>query len=323
MPKVSSSLTSRRMKILLWGGWATRKTETILRYFPNVYIIDVEGNIDQVVGAQEIPEFLFDQTKDVNEIIGLLDQVAAGKIKMPNGQPVQTIAIDTVSLLWQVRQEVGALAAEKRAAKNNHSQDDANMTMKDWGTAKRPLKRLMTRLANMPVPFLILAAREKDMYVPKAGGRADEVVKVGVETDAMRGILYDVNVSFHMQKDAEGKWFADVDKVQGALGVILPLGKRCTKFPAKELLDYASKTVAAGTIQDDAELAEQELKQEEVKRVPPKKDSDLVAWAKQTYAMSGREVGAALAEAKTRFDPNRWDDMQAAVTSYHTKNKAG
>ena len=51
----SSQLNNRRLKLLFWGGWATRKTETVLRHFPNVLIIDTEGNVDQVIGNPGYP----------------------------------------------------------------------------------------------------------------------------------------------------------------------------------------------------------------------------------------------------------------------------
>jgi hypothetical protein len=57
--------------MLLWGDAGTRKTETILRYFPDVLLIDCEGNSDHCIGMPEIPPFIRVVTKDIYEYCGL------------------------------------------------------------------------------------------------------------------------------------------------------------------------------------------------------------------------------------------------------------
>ena len=53
--ELSSEIKNRNLKIMFWGKTATRKTETILRNFPGVLLIDTEGNSDQCVG---VPSFV-------------------------------------------------------------------------------------------------------------------------------------------------------------------------------------------------------------------------------------------------------------------------
>jgi len=101
----SRQVQPRHLKLLFWGDTGTRKTESILRYFPNVLLIDTEGNGEQCVGIPEIPEFLLARTKDVNEIIQIVDQVAAGKHRFPDGRPILTVAIDSISVLWSIRKD--------------------------------------------------------------------------------------------------------------------------------------------------------------------------------------------------------------------------
>ena len=40
----SRQVQPRHLKLLFWGDTGTRKTESILRFFPNVLLIDTEGN---------------------------------------------------------------------------------------------------------------------------------------------------------------------------------------------------------------------------------------------------------------------------------------
>ena len=157
---------SRKLAILLWGPAGSRKTETPLRYFPYPLVIDTEGKAHHAIGVDGVQEFLLAQTKDVYEILDVLEQLAAGEIKFPDGNPVQTVAIDSASVLWAVRQEAGSLMAERRAKryKGNVNPDDVTMTMLDWTKVKRPLKRLMTKLNNSPVKYFFIISREKPLY---------------------------------------------------------------------------------------------------------------------------------------------------------------
>ncbi len=49
----SSNVKQRNLKIMFWGDTGTRKTETVLRNFPHVFLIDTEGNSDQCIGMPE------------------------------------------------------------------------------------------------------------------------------------------------------------------------------------------------------------------------------------------------------------------------------
>jgi hypothetical protein len=258
----STTLQPRHLKLLLWGETATRKTESILRYFPDVLLIDTEGNAAQCVGMPEIPEFLLAQTKDVHEVIQIVDEVAAGRHRFPDGRPVQTLAIDSISVLWAIRKDARSLVAEQRSQRWGKSAEEATMTQLDWSMAKRPLLRLNTRLANCPIKFVIYTARLQDRYQDDPKQR-DRLVKVGEGPDALRGLEYDMNLALRMRTSPDGQWECQVTKVQGALGQQLPLGKTLKRFPAEEILRHTGQlTGKAGAEQDVAELVEVTAKRE-------------------------------------------------------------
>ena len=121
MPKVligsSKTVTQRNLKIMFWGDTATRKTEEVLRHFPNVFLIDAEGNSDMCADNPDIPEYLFAKTKDPRDALQVIDDIAAGKIKFDDGSPVETLCIDSWSVIWYVQQEFASTMAEKRATR--------------------------------------------------------------------------------------------------------------------------------------------------------------------------------------------------------------
>jgi hypothetical protein len=265
-----------------------------------VLVIDTEGNASQCADMPEIPEFLLLETKDPQEVIKALDDVAAGKLKFSDGALVETVSIDSYTVLWSVRQETGSMAAERRAAKYNKSPDEANMTQLDWVLAKRPLKMLNTRLNNCPIKHVVLIARENDLYQQKEGGRKDEMVRVGVKPDVVKGTEYEVNVIFHFGFDPGGVWTATVDKVQGKLGEKMPKGKTFKKFPIKELLEFAAgMTGAAGTEKGEIETAQDSARREKVEGEPSAQKPTKAEPSKPAKPQGG--ASTAEVEAKAKF----------------------
>lgn len=291
----------------------TPATETPLRYFPHVLVIDTEGNTDQCVNMPEIPEFLRVQTKDARKIFQIIDAAANGDIKFPDGSPVETVAIDSISVLWSVGQEAAAAAAEARALKYHKSLDEATPAMSDWNIAKRPIKRIYNRLSNSPIKYLFLISREKDKY-EQNGTNAQDIKKDGFTFDAMKGIDYDMNIAFRLGYDANKKWYAEVTKVQGALSKILPLGKQFKEFPTKEIMDYTAKIKAAAGKEDDEEEMGRKLAKSETTDKEPHDKQALITFAKENGIFSPEAVGDILkANGLVPYDEANWDRMTDAI----------
>lgn len=266
----SQKVRPRHLKMLFWGDSGTRKTESILRYFPDVLLIDTEGNGEQCTDMPEIPEFLLAKTKDVDEIIHLVDEVAAGRHRFPDGRPVQTLALDSISVLWTIRKDTRALVAEQRSARYGRSPEEATMTQLDWTMAKRPLVRLNTRLANCPIKFVIYTARLQDKFREDPKNR-DRIVKVGEVPEAIKGLEYDMNLALRLRfAEDDGAWECEVTKVQGALGKALPKGKVFKSFPGKAILQHTGHlTGEPGHEQDETRLAEDHARREAGYQRPP------------------------------------------------------
>jgi len=316
----SRNVNMRNKKIILWGGPGSRKTETVLRNFPNVLLIDSEGNSDQCVDVPEIPEFLQVKTKDVEVARQILVDVGTSKAKMPDGQLIETVCIDSETLLWWVRQEFGANVAESRAVRYNRSKDEANMTQADWNISKRPLKEFHTSLANCPVRYIVLIGREKDQYVQRPGSsKPDDKIKVGVEADLMKGTDYEANLSFRFgyedilaenQAPKPGPWFCEVTKVQGSLGKELAKGKRFKEFPWSIIQKHSqvlkpsvgAETSDAGTGRAGAEALESASKTEEWTKAEAGVKRKRFELEAQSITPSWKKV---FTDAKLGYDPDK------------------
>ena len=314
--ELSSEIKSRNTKIMFWGKTASRKTETVLRNFPNVLLIDTEGNSDQCVGVPEIPTFLRLKTKNSREIMEMLDKVAEGKVKFPDGKPVETVAIDSWSVSWSVAQEVAAVSAEKRAAKKGYDVDGATMTQLDWVIAKRPMKRILNRLNGTTVRYFILIAREKDQYTEKNG----ELIKQGVVPDVVKGTEYEMNLVLHFDFDETGKWFYEVTKVQGALGTLFPPRGKGTTFPIQELVQYASAFTPDGKRGKDEDEIAGEIVDAESK---PRSYVELLEFG-AGYGYDKESIGLLLKAAGFKsFKVDNWDGMCRAIKeAAETTNEA-
>lgn len=244
-----------------------------------------------------------------------VDKVANGEVKFPDGKLVETVCIDSVSILWSVQQEVASKSAEKRAERYNKNKDEATLTQLDWVMAKRPLKRLSNRFNGTNVKYLVLIGREKDLY-EEVGS---DLKKTGVTADVMKGTEYDMNVVLHFQFDKDGKWFYDVTKVQGSLGTIFPTNTKGTKFPMPELKKYSEALKPEAKVETSEEdIAESIVKDE----TQEKTWAAMVEYAK-SFDIPQDKLGEVLKGAGfSGFSVSRWNEMMTAINEYAAVNKA-
>jgi len=317
---INSSLkpVSKKMKIMTWGATGTRKTEGVLRHLPNVLVIDTEGNVEQCVGMPEIPEFMYVVTKDSRKVMDILDAVAAGKIKMPNGEPVLTFCIDSWTVLWAVQQEVAAKSAEKRNAKKGWSIEDATMTQIDWVMAKRPLKRIQNRFSASPLKFLVLTCREKDNY-ENDPQHPETPKKVGFTYDCIKGTDFDMNLAMRffyedLGMGKKGPWTCEVTKVQGALGKDFSMGKRFKEFPIDLIAKHAGamEQTVASKLESEEDVASALLSHEE-HQSEPRTQKEMIKFAAQ-FGIDAKTLGTILTEGGfSPFDPGRWTEMKGYI----------
>jgi hypothetical protein len=308
----SEDVEIRFLKIMFWGATSTRKTETVLRNFPGVLVIDAEGNTDQCVRSKYIPPFLRVKTTDTRKVLEIIDAAAKGQIKMPDGSPVRTICIDSVSVLWGVQQEVAGSLAEQRAIKYKKELDQAGTTPLDWVKAKRPLKMLLNRFAKTNIPFLILIAREKDLVADQLDG---SIKKIGVTFNAVKDTDYDMNLALRFILDDNRRWSYEVTKTQGGLNDLFPIGGKGSALPLDKLFEYAASLRPDAPTVDNGEdetlpdrIAATIMEDERAHT-----QSSLISYAGEK-GFNATALGEILKAAGFKgFDPTRWKDMIEAI----------
>jgi hypothetical protein len=313
----SSQVATRNLKIMFWGATGTRKTETVLRNFPHVLLIDAEGNGRQCVDMPEIPEFLYAPTKDVIKAKKIIQGAADGKLKFPDGSLVETVCVDSTSVLWSVQQEVAGTLAENRAERYHRSADQATTTLQDWGKAKRPLKALYTAVNNSGIKYLVFICREKDLYKEDPNDN-NKLVKVGFVWDGMKGLDYEMNLVLRFSQD-NGKWQYETKKVQGGLAKLFPIGRTGKEIDFKALFDYASRIKpSAGNEEEESETAKR-IAEASDKSAAKKSQADLITFANQ-YGITAAQLGAILKVAGfAAYDASRHQAMEQAILDHVAK----
>jgi hypothetical protein len=298
----SEDVEGRNVKVLHWGEAKSGKTEGILRNYPDVLLIDIEGNSDHCIDVEGIPPFIRLVSKNIYEILAVIDQVAAGEITFPDGRPVQTIALDGLSVLWSVRQEVGDLAAKERARRRNRDFDPekSNLVQLDWVKIKKPLKKLYAKMNIPGVKYFVVTARSKDLYEEDAQGN---LKKTGFTTDAMRGLDYEVNLILQFFSPTN----ILVNGGHGKLSELFPEGQTLNAYPAQQILSYAKGGGTAVT--DDTTAAEEQLLREG-------RDKPALVRYGRTKGLEAADVAEALNAAGLSFDPDNWDEMTTAIDEY-------
>lgn len=183
----------KKAKVLVYGDAGTGKTRFALSW-PGVAMIDTEGGADLYGGRYD---FQVLRTKSLADVVKAIEAV-----KKDNGQTVQTLVIDPITVVWQVLQEAGQQAAEARAQRYNRAAEDVALTQRDWGLIKRKLYSAMIDLVNLPVN-VVLTAHLKDETETRKDGRGQDVqVKIGEKPDAEKKTAYwcDVVIRLAVEK---------------------------------------------------------------------------------------------------------------------------
>jgi len=240
-PVSSKKVKARHLKIAFWGDTGTRKTETFLRFFPDCALIDTEGNGEMAAGVNEVPEFLYFKTKDAIEVADIINDASKGSYKFDDGRPVQSVCIDSTSVLWSVQQEVANRTAYDRAARwDKNKAADANPAQADWAKVKRPMRSIANATSNSPIKYLIYTARQKDLYEEQTNDKGKkELVKIGVIQDWVKNTGYDLNLILYFGYDKAGTWYYKVTKVQGKLADIFPINSVGYTFPIEAVMSFA------------------------------------------------------------------------------------
>ena len=194
---------NRWLKILAFGENGTGKTIFALT-FPKARVTDMEGGTLHYQGrkviAAQFDDFEVLQTGSAIKLLRAVEQTVeefAAHVKDPqkNPRPCLSFVIDPMTIFWQRLQEAYIEQMDKG--------DDfaANLTFRDWGPIKRPLKNLMTDLVNLPM-HIVMTAHEGNEYEQK--GKELTVVGVKAKTEGDTPYTADTVLRFLPPKGGQG-----------------------------------------------------------------------------------------------------------------------
>lgn len=212
-------LGNARAKILLLGEPGAGKTFGALT-FPAPAVIDAEGSVT-LFGEQF--DFVSDATKSVAEAIKMAEDVAAGRVKMDDGRPCQTLVIDSLTSLYNTVQ----IAAMGK---------NGEIDMQKWGLIKRSFSSLLDILYTKTDMHVVCTSWIK----PKFTGndkKTGELLADGEIMDGDRKSSYAFDLIFKLRVDPNtGKRSVLVMKARGIFGKHFEAGQVIHKPFSYELL---------------------------------------------------------------------------------------
>jgi hypothetical protein len=186
----------KHLKVCVYGSPGAGKTHFALT-FPKPAVIDLEHGSDLLADRFDF-EVL--HTKSCSEVMGAVEAISQ------NPESFETLIIDPISVIWEGLQDAFVEDLEQKIQAGRSRRTDAELQFQDWKSIKRPYRRLMTCLLNIPVN-VVLCGRLASEYEMKNG----ELIKTGMKMEAEKSTPYapDLLVRLEVQR---GKRVGIVEK---------------------------------------------------------------------------------------------------------------
>jgi hypothetical protein len=186
----------KHLKICIYGSPGAGKTHFSLT-FPKPAVIDLEHGSDLFADR-----FDFD-VLHTKSCAGVLEAVEAIS---QNPESFETLVIDPISVIWEGLQDAFVEDLEQKIQAGRSRRTDSELQFADWKRIKRPHRRLMTLLLNLPMN-VVLCGRLASEYEMRNG----ELLKVGLKMESEKSVPYasDLLIRLEVQK---GKRLGVVEK---------------------------------------------------------------------------------------------------------------
>ena len=165
----------KNLKVCIYGLPGAGKSHFSLT-FPRPAVIDLEHGCDLLSDR-----FNFEvlHTKSCSEVMGAVEGISQ------NPESFETLVIDPISVIWEGLQDAFVEDLEQKIQAGRSRRTDAELQFQDWKRIKRPYRRLMTHLLNLPMN-VVLCGRLASEYEMRQG----ELVKTGVRMEAEKSTPY-------------------------------------------------------------------------------------------------------------------------------------
>jgi hypothetical protein len=303
-PFKPATKVAKKLKVLLYGASGSGKTLAALT-FPRAAVIDTEGGTDLYAGRAGVPAFNVMRANSLAQV-----EEAMRFIQADNSKTIETLIVDSVSVLYDVQKE----AADK-ANQNN------GLGYREWGKVNNRMVYLYNALANLNV-HVVVTAREAIEY--ETVGK--ELRRVGFKPDADKRLVYMFDFIIRMTGDHTGL----VEKSRGLdMGRTMPVvayesflkasGMFAEGTPAPSLDVDAAAAVDAQSYIDPTPQA---IPVDMLRFADTERFTNFVQWAKDTHDMTRDDVLSALYEIDgASFKEAPAKRAMKAVTDWVSKSK--
>jgi hypothetical protein len=232
-------------------------------------------------------------------------------IKFAEIEGYAVIVIDSLSHAWAGQGGALEMVDNNKARYKNN----AYAAWRDVTPKHNALVEAMIQSAA----HIIACMRSKTEYVQEKDERGHTVIrKVGMAPVQREGMDYEFDIVFDLDWDHRGiVTKSRYDELADA--VILKPGQEVGQQIYAWLTSGAVAPIEPHKV--EAVGVADMPKAKQAKSLPARKQKDLLAWARETHNLDGKGVGSALKAAGiTEFDPEKWDEMIAAI-DVHVKPK--
>jgi hypothetical protein len=193
-PFQQAAVTSRRLKLFLWGDSGVGKTTIALR-FPSPVVIDLEGGTEHYGG---VFEFGVLKATTADEVMAAVDWL------LTHPHNFRTLIIDPITVYWDALQSKWRVIFLKRnKGGKGHNGDFYSLQPKDWVTLKYEFKDLLRKLIQLDMN-VIITARQKAQYAETGFMRP-----VGETFDGEKSLPYLFDTILRLYRDEAGRFMAE------------------------------------------------------------------------------------------------------------------
>lgn len=179
--------TKSGLKVLAYGESGVGKTLFALS-FPESAAIDSEDGYAWYKGKEKGKNLkLILNTTSVDDVEEVLDEIEDKYIDQ-----IKTFIVDSETKIYENQQHSGLNIAETRARIKGQSVDDAGLSPREWQKIKLIAKRVQSskiKLASQGINIVSIVQAK-----PIKEKKGENMVTVGYEPDAGKGLMYDYDV---------------------------------------------------------------------------------------------------------------------------------
>ena len=200
--------SGRRYKIMLWGESGTLKTKSALE-FPKCAYLDNHGSAENY--QADYPDHVFFPPPGILPNFDNTKAAVLALLQDPGDR--LTCVIDDETTVWdQIQAKWAKLFLSRLPKSKGHHAEFYTLQPNDWIHPKRENRSFIRYLLAMDMNAIVIARAKKE-YAGTTGD-ADFMKVMGSIFAGEPNLVYEFDYIFHLIKDADGKFWAEISQKQ-------------------------------------------------------------------------------------------------------------